>query len=75
MALHLVAAEDVVFLAAGALGAPQAANQENRNPGGNDYGQKASARYEPMNETMHRSPEHEPYQLRCRFLVAGLTPG
>jgi hypothetical protein len=60
--LHLVPAEDVVFLPAWALGASQTANQENRNTGGNYEGQKASARHEPLNETMHRSPEHEPYQ-------------
>ena len=51
--LHLVPAEDVVFLPAWALGAPQAADQENCHPGSYDQCQKASTRQEPMNQISH----------------------
>ena len=51
--LHFVPAEDIVLLPAGALGATQAANQQNRHPGRHHQRQETPARQKPVNQTMH----------------------
>jgi hypothetical protein len=48
MDLYFPAAEDLVFIAARTLGTTQAADQQNRDSGGNNQRQKASTRHEPM---------------------------
>jgi hypothetical protein len=47
--LNLVTAEDVVLFAAGALGAPQAANEQYRDARRDNHCHEASARFEPLN--------------------------
>ena len=51
--LDLMAAEDVVLFTAWALGAAQAADQEDRYPCRDNQGQETSARYEPLYQCMH----------------------
>jgi hypothetical protein len=57
--LNLVAAEDIVLLAAGTFGAPEAAHQQHRHSRRHYEGQKTSARYQPLNQGMHNG--------RCRL--------
>ena len=72
--LHLVAAENVVLFPAWALRAPEATNQQNRDPGRDNHGQKDPARHEPMDQTMHTSHHYnEPDYVRCRFPRACVT--
>ncbi len=54
--LYFVPPEDIVLLPARALGTPETADQQNRDPAGYDHRQDASACYEPMNKIVH-SPE------------------
>lgn len=52
--LDFVAAEDIVFFAARALCATEATNQKDRDSGGDNQRQKASARDEPVYKTIHK---------------------
>ena len=58
MALEFVAAEEVVFVAAGAVGASQAADQKHRNADSHQDSQDASVRREPMDQMMHIQDTH-----------------
>jgi hypothetical protein len=58
VALHFVAAEEVVLVAAGAVGASQAANQKNRNAHCHQDSQEAAVRREPMDQMMHIQDTH-----------------
>lgn len=51
--LNFVAAEDVVFLPARALGTTQTADQQHRDSGCHHQRQQASARYQPLDQCMH----------------------
>ena len=54
-------AEDIVLLPAGAFGATQAADQQNRDPGRHDQRQETPARQKPLNQTMHNgNPRNTP---------------
>ena len=67
-ALDFVTAKDLVFFPAPALCATEAAYQQNCNSRGDHQRQEASARDEPVNETMHMDSGRtiEPYLLRCK---------
>jgi hypothetical protein len=53
-----VAAEQVVFVAAGAVRASQAADQEDRNAHRHQDSQEASVRREPMDQMVHIQDTH-----------------
>jgi hypothetical protein len=53
-----VAAEEVVFVAAGAVGASQAADEKDGNAHCDQDSQDASVRREPMNQMMHIQDTH-----------------
>ena len=48
-------AEDVVLIPARAFGAPQAADEQNRNSPCDYEGNEAPARHEPMKDAVHSS--------------------
>ena len=52
-ALALAAAEEVVFLAAGAVCALQAADEEDGNANGDNYRDGVLIRREPVGQTLH----------------------
>jgi hypothetical protein len=52
--LHLVAMKKVVFIAAGALGALNAAREQNCHTRGHDHSQQIRARRKPVNKYMHK---------------------
>jgi hypothetical protein len=58
VALEFVAAEEVVFVAAGAVGASQATDQKDRNADCYKNSQDASVRREPMDQMMHIQDTH-----------------
>jgi hypothetical protein len=53
-----VAAEEVVFVAAGAVGASQAADEKDCNAHCHQDSQDASVRREPMDQVMHIQDTH-----------------
>lgn len=53
-----MAAEEVVLIAAGAVGASEAADQKNRNAHCHEDSQNASVRREPMDQMMHIQDTH-----------------
>jgi hypothetical protein len=53
-----VAAEEVVFVAAGAVGASQAADEKDRYAHCHQDSQDASVRREPMDQMMHIQDTH-----------------
>jgi hypothetical protein len=71
--------EEVVFAAAGAIGAAHAAHKEDGHPHRHKDGEQASIHHKPMNQTMHIQGHHvvasETSQLRNQsaiFQSAGL---
>ena len=52
-ALHPVGTEQVVFIAAGAVGAAKAADQQHGNTNRHQDGDQASVHGEPMNQAKH----------------------
>ena len=52
--LNFVTAEDIVLLSAWALGATQAADQQDRHPRSHNQGKETSTRNEPLNQCMHK---------------------
>jgi hypothetical protein len=58
VALKFVAAEQVVFVAAGAVGASQAADKQDRDTHCRQNSQDASVRHEPMDQMMHIQDTH-----------------
>jgi len=72
-----VTAKNIVFFPAPALCATEAAYQQNCNSRGDHQRQEASARDEPVNETMHMDSGRtiEPYLLRCKSKLRRTTYG